>query len=32
LTALVDRADSTIDIAFIAEHWDRMGQFGPHAT
>jgi TnpA family transposase len=27
LTALVDRADSTIDTAFIAEHWDRMGQF-----
>jgi TnpA family transposase len=27
LTSLVDRADSTINTDFIAEYWDRMGQF-----
>ena len=27
LTSLVDRAGSTINTAFIAEHWDRIGQF-----
>jgi TnpA family transposase len=27
LSNLVDRADSTIKPDFIAEHWDRMGQF-----
>lgn len=27
LTSLVDRADSTINTTFLAEHWDRMGQF-----
>jgi TnpA family transposase len=27
LTHLLERADSTINTAFLAEHWDRMGQF-----
>lgn len=27
LTHLVNRADRTLDVQFIAQHWDRIGQF-----